>query len=266
MMKTHYSYAKKKYLCGIIGYPLNKPRSIPIWRAYFKKKKINAKMIPFQVKPKLMKKFVKNLRNNQSFLAMAVTMPYKKKIIDELDELDDFANKTKSVNLVVKKNNKLIGFNTDIFGAYQCFKTNIKKFSNVVIIGLGGTGQAIFNYLFKSYKQKKFILISRKFKKKSKNVKIFNNINEEILKKKSYIINCSPLGSDLKKNFLNKSPIKKKLFKSISNKSYIFDIIYSPKKNILNKLCRAKNIKYMNGLKMNTLQAKQALNIVFKKF
>ena len=59
-------------------------------------------MIPFQVKPKLMKKFVKNLRNNQSFLAMAVTMPYKK-IIDELDELDEFANKTKSVNLVVKK-------------------------------------------------------------------------------------------------------------------------------------------------------------------
>ena len=34
---------------------------------------------------------------------MAVTMPYKKKIIDELDELDEFANKTKSVNLVVKK-------------------------------------------------------------------------------------------------------------------------------------------------------------------
>ena len=102
-MKTYNSHAKKKYLCGIIGHPLNKPRSIPIWRTYFKKKKINAKMIPFQVSPKLMKKFVKNLRNNKSFLAMAVTMPYKKKIIDELDELDEFANKTESVNLVVKK-------------------------------------------------------------------------------------------------------------------------------------------------------------------
>ena len=79
-MKTYNSHAKKKYLCGIIGHPLNKPRSIPIWRTYFKKKKINAKMIPFQVSPKLMKKFVKNLRNNKSFLAMAVTMPYKKKL------------------------------------------------------------------------------------------------------------------------------------------------------------------------------------------
>ena len=164
-MKIHNSSLKKKYLCGIIGYPLNKPRSIPIWRTYLKKKKINAKMIPFQVKPKLMKKFIKNLRNNRSFLAMAVTMPYKKKIIDELDELDEFANKTKSVNLVVKKNNRLIGFNTDIFGAYQCFKTKIKKFSNIVIIGLGGTGQAIFNYLFKSYKQKNLFSYQEKFKK-----------------------------------------------------------------------------------------------------
>ena len=265
-MKIHNSSLKKKYLCGIIGYPLNKPRSIPIWRTYLKKKKINAKMIPFQVKPKLMKKFVKNLRNNQSFLAMAVTMPYKKKIIDELDELDEFANKTKSVNLVLKKNNRLIGFNTDIFGAYQCFKTKIKKFSNIVIIGLGGTGQAIFNYLFKSYKQKNFILISRKFKKKSKNVKIFNNINEEILKKKAYIINCSPLGSNLKKDFLNQSPIEKRLISKISKKSIVFDIIYSPKKTVLSKLCKAKKIQYMNGLKMNTLQAKEALNIVFKKF
>ena len=48
-MKIHNSSTKKKYLCGIIGYPLNKPRSIPIWRTYLKKKEINAKMIPFQV-------------------------------------------------------------------------------------------------------------------------------------------------------------------------------------------------------------------------
>jgi len=256
----------KKNLCGIIGYPLNKPRSIPIWKEYFKKKRINAQMMKFEINSKLFNSFVKNLKKNQNFLAMAVTMPYKKKIISQLDQLDEFANKTQSVNLVVKENDKLIGYNTDIFGANENFKINIKKFSNIIIIGLGGTGQAIFNYLSKTYKQKKFILISSKYKNKSRNVKIYKNLNEDMLKKTSYIINCTPLGSDLSKDFLHQSPIEKKLFKKLNKKSCIFDIIYSPNKNVLSKLCKVDNINYMNGLKMNTLQAQQALNIVFKKF
>ena len=71
----------KKNLCGIIGYPLNKPRSIPIWKEYFKKKRINAQMMKFEINSKLFNSFVKNLKKNQNFLAMAVTMPYKKKIV-----------------------------------------------------------------------------------------------------------------------------------------------------------------------------------------
>tara|TARA_B100000035_G_scaffold309864_1_gene316717 strand:+ start:1075 stop:1329 length:255 start_codon:yes stop_codon:yes gene_type:complete len=78
-MKIYKSLNQKKYLCGIIGYPLNKPRSIPIWQKFFKKKNINAQMLPFEVNPKIFNKFVKNLKKNKNFLAMAVTMPYKKK-------------------------------------------------------------------------------------------------------------------------------------------------------------------------------------------
>tara|TARA_B100001093_G_scaffold495600_1_gene540268 strand:- start:81 stop:905 length:825 start_codon:yes stop_codon:yes gene_type:complete len=265
-MTIYKSSHQKKYLCGIIGYPLNKPRSIPIWQKYFKKKNINALMVPFEINPKLFNKFVKNLRKNSDFVAMAVTMPYKKKIINHMDELDEFAKKTQSVNLVVKKNKQLIGYNTDIYGAHRSFKENIQNFSNVIIIGLGGTGQAIFNYLFKTYKNFFFTLISSKYIFKAKNVKILKNLNKDILKKKSYIINCTPLGSDLSKELLHKSPIEKNLFQKISKKTHIFDIIYSPKKNILSSLCKAKKINYMNGLKMNTLQAKQALNITFKNF
>ena len=29
-----------KKICGIVGFPLNKPRSISIWKKFFKKKKL----------------------------------------------------------------------------------------------------------------------------------------------------------------------------------------------------------------------------------
>ena len=37
---------------GILGYPLKNPRSIQIWKNFFKKKKIHAKMLKFEIKPK----------------------------------------------------------------------------------------------------------------------------------------------------------------------------------------------------------------------
>ena len=44
----------------------------------------------------------------------------------------------------------------------------------------------------------------------------------------------------------------------------IFDVVYSPKKTIMQKLAKKNKVKYINGLQMNTSQAKQALKIVFK--
>ena len=45
----------------------------------------------------------------------------------------------------------------------------------------------------------------------------------------------------------------------------VFDIIYSPKITVLSKNCKKLKIKYINGSKMNTIQAVKALNILKKK-
>ncbi len=49
----------------------------------------------------------------------------------------------------------------------------------------------------------------------------------------------------------------------MKRKSLIFDIIYSPKLTNLSKECKKRKIKYLNGIKMNTLQAVRALNLAF---
>ena len=65
---------------GIIGYPLNKPRSVSIWRKYFKKNNIKAQFNPYEIENKNFNNFIKkNFLQDQNFLSMVVTMPYKKK-------------------------------------------------------------------------------------------------------------------------------------------------------------------------------------------
>ena len=252
-----------KYLCGIVGYPLTKPRSIEIWNKYFKKKKINASMKKFEIHPNQIKNFISKIKRDKNFLAMAVTMPYKKILAKQMDYLDEFSKKTNSINLVVKKNNKLSGYNTDIFGAISTIKKDLNKFNEIIIIGLGGTGQAIFNFLYNTYTKKKFYLVSKKFKPR-KRTKVYKTLNGKLLNEKKLIINCTPLGSDIKNKFKNKTPINKKLFRLINKKSLIFDIVYSPAKTILSKISNLKKIRYVNGIKMNTLQAKKSLEIIFE--
>lgn len=248
---------------GILGYPLKNPRSIQIWKNFFKKKKIHAKMLKFEIKPKNLDDFFLSIRKKKNFKAMAVTMPYKKAVIKYLDALNDFAKKSKSVNLIVKNKNKLKGYNTDIFGAISTIKIFINNYDKIIILGLGGTGQAIFNYLFSRYK-KRFLLISEKFRfKKKEKIQISRSIKIKDISKPCLIINCTPVGSNLKKKYINKFPIKKNILSYINNKSVIFDIVYAPKKTILSKYCSKNKIKYINGLKMNTLQAQKALQIAF---
>ena len=85
-----------KQICGIIGFPLNKPRSIPIWREYIKKYKINSSMQEFEIHPKKINKFLIELKKNHHFKAAAVTMPYKKQLLKYVKPADTFSKYSKS--------------------------------------------------------------------------------------------------------------------------------------------------------------------------
>ncbi len=250
---------------GILGHPLKKPRSIKLWKKFFKKKGIKAKMLAFDIKPKKINSFFKMIKKNKNFRAMAVTMPYKKKVIRFLSKQDSFAKNAKAVNLIVKRKNSLLGYNTDVYGALMSINKIIRKYSSIAIIGMGGSGQSIFNFFFQRFRRKKFFLISSKFRFKDNRVYIFKSLNEDILRKKLLIVNCTPIGSNLKSTFENRSPVKSQLVSRINKKSFVFDIIYSPKKTLLSRICKKNKIKYTNGLKMNTLQADKALKIAFGK-
>ncbi len=70
-----------------------------------------------------------------------ITVPHKEEAFKACDELDEFAQKVGAVNTIVKKGDKLYGYNTDAPGFLKAISEfrNIKK---VLFLGAGGTAQS----------------------------------------------------------------------------------------------------------------------------
>ena len=196
---------------------------------------------------------------------------FKNLNIPKIIAYEDDAYNIDNVERITKlPTNKSIDKTIDDFKAIKFFmyynpespqKINNKK--NILIYGFGGTGEAIYRTFNKMFNKSKFIIVSSKKKiRLGKRTKHKKTIECKDLFSTDLFINCSPLGSNLKKGFLKKTPLNVNQIKKMKKKSTIFDIIYNPTKTLLSKNCKKLNIKYINGKKMNTLQAKRALNII----
>ena len=250
--------------CTIIGYPLSNPRSVKLWKNYFSKKKLNIRMDQLEINPNNFKKKFLDLTSNKNFLATAVTMPFKKKVIKLVKIKDRLTKFSKAINFIIKDQKYLYGYNTDIYGALDSIK-KIKK-NKIAIYGFGGAGEPIARTLIKKYPNSKFYIYSNKkkpyeFKKKI----IFMKRNRDIdLSNIDLFINCSPLGSNISPQYLGKSPIKVNQFIKAKKSLVIFDIIYKPKLTKLSILAKKYKLKYINGIRMNSVQAEYALKIITK--
>ena len=60
---------------------------------------------------------------------MNITVPYKKEIINLLDEIKGDAQLTQSVNTLCKKNNEVHGYNTDTEGFKNSLQGNYLNYN-----------------------------------------------------------------------------------------------------------------------------------------
>lgn len=175
-----------------------------------------------------------------------VTIPYKEKIITYLDEVDKAASIIGAVNTIAKKDNKLIGYNTDYIGFIESFKNNL-NFKNALILGTGGASKAIQYAL--NIKNINFDIGSRKNNKKYIS---YDLINKRI-KDYDLIINTTPLGT-----FPDVSKKPKINYNLINENHFCYDLIYNPEKTSFLKECEKKGARIMNGLEMLKSQAEES--------
>jgi len=257
------NYNKKFY--AIIGEnPSKGARSPKLWNACFKKFKIDAKMIPIDIRKKEFTSTFRKLINNKNYLGGAVAVPYKEEVFKKLKfSLEKKSKLSMAVNCIIRKKT-LKTFNTDGESALMVLKNNkLKKKHKILLLGLGGAGKAVASQLFSFSKKNLFVSArSRKSAIYARNNKMnfidwtkrHNNLHYF-----DYVINCTSCGF---KN--NQSPINKKYLINVANKVF-FDIIYMPKKTRLLSLVE-KNNKIINGLEMNLFQAVLAFSKISNKY
>ena len=109
----------KKYL--VIGNPIDHSLSPKLHNYWIKKNKIDAVYDKRQLNENDIKEIINDIRS-EKIHGINVTVPFKKLVIPFLDQLSLLAEKTQSVNTIFKKNNKIVGDNTDVVGFENSLK------------------------------------------------------------------------------------------------------------------------------------------------
>ncbi len=248
----------KKYL--VIGNPIEHSLSPKLHNYWIKENNIDAIYDKKKLEESELKNIIYEIKE-EKINGINVTVPFKKSVIQFLDELTPEADKTKSVNTIYLNNKKIIGHNTDIAGfelALKYSKYDIRN-KNILILGAGGVVSSII-YALKKMEVSK-INISNRTKKKAEDLKdLFNNLNIVDwgdIPNFDMIINATSLG-------LNEEDEIEMDYSKIGTNKLFYDIIYNPNQTNFLKKGKASGNRTENGKMMFIYQAHQAFTIWHK--
>ena len=245
----------KKYL--VIGNPINHSLSPLLHNYWFKKHEIKATYKKAEIENNDLENIITDVRE-EKIHGLNITVPFKKTIIPYTDCLTDVANITKSVNTIYKKNNQIIGDNTDVGGfelAIKKIKYDLKN-KTVFILGAGGVVPSIV-YALKKMEVSKIFLSNRTREKAENLKKDFREL--EIIKwgnipNFDVIINATSLG-------LNKSEVINLDYNNIGKNKLFYDVIYNPPQTNFLIMGKKFDNRTENGKMMFVYQAQLAFNI-----
>jgi len=130
---------------GLIGYPVKHSISPHFQRAALDYYQLDICYEVWETSSGKLESMIAGLREPQN-LGANVTVPYKEAVLPLLDDVDELASLIGAVNTIVKRDDKLVGFNTDAYGFIEAlyqeghFEPQGKR---VVILGAGGVARAV---------------------------------------------------------------------------------------------------------------------------
>jgi len=183
-----------------------------------------------------------------------VTIPYKKKVLRFLDEASDAVKQTVACNCIAIRNNKLLGYNTDVIGFEASLKPLLQEHhTNALILGTGGAASAVAYVLRKLHIHFKFV--SRTANHAEKTIG-YNELNKQMIEDAPLIINTTPLGTYPEVDGCPDIP-----YASITDKHYLYDLVYNPAKTSFLEQGEQRGAVIKNGYDMLTIQAEESWKI-----
>ena len=245
----------KKYV--VIGNPISHSLSPKLHNFWIKQNRIDAIYDKAKLNTNQLENLILEVRA-MKINGINVTVPFKNMVIPYLDQLSTEAEKTKSVNTIYLKNERVIGHNTDIDGFEKAinkinFKVSDKK---IFILGAGGVVPSIVYALNKMGAIN--IFISNRTKAKAQIVKdIFNNltlVDWGDVPEFDLIINATSVG-------LNKNEKIGLDFSSVGKNKLFYDVIYNPSETNFLRTGKELGNKCENGKFMFIYQAFSAFKL-----
>ena len=181
---------------------------------------------------------------NGDFSGTNVTIRYKKDVIPYLDEISPIAQKLGAVNIIVRRNGKLIGHNSDHFG----FQSMVEKSGlspagkKCLVLGSGGASVTVQSVLKDFGAQ--VVVISRSGENNYDNLHLHADA--------AIIVNTTPLGMY---PHTGQAPLNVAQFPQLEG---VLDIVYNPARTQIMLDVEKLGTPTMNGLWMLVAQAKEA--------
>lgn len=233
----------KTQLNAVIGYPLAHTQSPNLHNFIYETLNLDAILLSFSHQS--LESLIQSIRTLSMGL-VAVTMPFKEKILPYLDECCPSVRAVKAANTIINQHGKLMGYNTDIDGVAFALKNISMNNKNILMIGAGGAARAAAYFLQKYhvnifwYNRSKENALQMSSEFGGNVISHLQNISDKI----DVIINTSPVGMYPE---VYATPLPSFKFHP---EQIVLDMIYYPCETRLLKDAKSQGAKIISGLNM----------------
>ena len=255
----------KTKIIGIIGKNIENSLSPLIHNQIILKHSLNFCYLPFQVTETNLAKTIQGIKT-LDIRGVNITFPYKEKVIEFLDELEESARRIGAVNTIVNNKGFLTGYNTDVIGFKKGLQEDEKfviKEKKAVILGAGGAARAVVYALLEEEIEE--ICIFNRTLEKAKKIKqdlssffpksrisVFPLEKEDLkdkIEKAHLLVNTTSIGMAPR---VDNTPLPDEKF--FHPNLLVYDLIYHPAKTLFLRQAERAGAKIINGLPMLVYQ------------
>jgi shikimate dehydrogenase len=232
---------------GLIGYPLTHSFSKKYFEDKFSRERMDdATFENFSIENISLLHHI--LNENSHLKGLAVTIPYKKAVVDFLYKSDAVVKKINACNCIKITDGKLFGFNTDVIGFEKSFVELLQPHHNkALILGTGGAAAAVEYTLQQLNMHYQFVS-----RKKEVNTITYNELTITLLQQYSVIINTTPVGTYPTIDECPAIP-----YALLTPQHYLFDLVYNPVETKFLQLGKEQGALIKNGYNMLAIQAEE---------
>lgn len=243
-------------LFGLLGKSLNHSFSPDYFGKKFERKGIDAeyRLFEFDDVPDL-HAFAKE---NPALRGLNVTIPFKTKVVAQLDEVSNIVGLTGNANVIkiLRKDENIIlsGYNTDVIGFQESLKPLIKQRNNLraLILGTGGASHSV------AFVLRKLGIYFYYVTRHPSHVEMINysRITPEIIKECHLIVNATPVGMSP-----DTDSCPDIAYGNLGPSHILYDLIYNPPETLFLKKGKEAGAVVKNGQEMLEIQAEESWKI-----